>query len=183
MPSNSWSWTSVFNAGQSALTTWMAGLIPGRRWLSLGEGWVPRLTRQTHLQRSLSWRVFYLELKSVSLGHAVPRSALCYDREQDEQFLFHQHLNWNHHHLHPTQQTISFPEHTVTFSSATSYVIIMITDIQLWLHFSWSVFPQKWCPDPTTSSRCGLAKSRGEGSTHLPCHGHIATVNQRLCEP
>lgn len=64
----------------------------------------------------------------------------------------------------PPQQIFSSPDQTVTFSSAISYVILMITDIQLWLHFTLSMLSQKWCPDLKTSSRCGLARAGENGA-------------------
>lgn len=58
----------------------------------------------------------------------------------------------------PHPANLFFPK-PVTFTSATSYLIFIITGIQFWLHFNLSVLPWKWCPDLKTTSRRGLLRA------------------------
>lgn len=58
----------------------------------------------------------------------------------------------------PHPANLFFPK-PVTFASATSYLIVIITDIQLWLHFNLSVLPWKWFPEVKTTSRHGLLRA------------------------
>lgn len=69
MPLDSWSWPSVWNAGLSALTIWMAGLILGLWHLPVPGGRVLRLRGKRFPTPSPLWaNINYLLLYSLPSG-------------------------------------------------------------------------------------------------------------------
>lgn len=161
MPSNGWSWTSVCHAGQSAVTTWTAGLIQGRCWLFAGGGEYrdsqPNSSPKKSVLDGVTFRVkicltrrrLFPDLPSVVTEGKINN--------------FHQLLHWNHH-CSPSHLENLFFSRPVTFSSAVSHVTLMITVTQLWSHVNWSVLPRKGYLALKTSSRYDLARAGGTGT-------------------